>query len=154
MKVMAKKKIKNIDNPLITVDLNQTETEFRDATLSEINMKAKDIFKNIPKSYQEFRTADDWLEVRYGKPGSETRKRFEARAQAFLASELPESNAITIDPEILGGTPVFSGTRIPIQNLIDHLTTEESIESFLNDFDGVTKLQVQRIVRKILSFSD
>ncbi|MEO6282512.1 MAG: DUF433 domain-containing protein [Dyadobacter sp.] len=117
-------------------------------------MKAKDIFKNIPKSYSEFRTADEWLQVRYGKPGSETRKRFEARAQAFLESESPESSAITVDPEILGGTPVFSGTSIPIQNLVDHLTTEESIESFLNDFDGVTKLQVMRVLRKILRFPD
>jgi uncharacterized protein (DUF433 family) len=154
MKVMAKQKIKNMDNPIITVDLNQTENKSQDLILSEINAIPKDAFKSVSKSYQEFRTADEWLQVRYGKPGSETRKRFEARAQAFLASELPESSAIMVDPEILSGTPVFSGTSIPIQNLIDHLTTGESIESFLNDFDGVTKLQVQRIVRKILSFPD
>ncbi|MCF0053834.1 DUF433 domain-containing protein [Dyadobacter chenwenxiniae] len=151
---MSKKKAKDLDSCPLLSESNLQEDKSRDLILSEINALPKDLFKNVSKSYQEFRTADEWLQVRYGKPGSKTRKRFEARAQAFLASELPESSAITVDPEILGGTPVFSGTRIPIQNLIDHLTTEESIESFLNDFDGVTKLQVQRIVRKIMRFPD
>ncbi|MCF2488191.1 DUF433 domain-containing protein [Dyadobacter sp. CY347] len=148
---MTKKRAKGLGIRPLPIENNSREDKSQDSILSEINAIPKDAF-NISKSYQEFRTADDWLQVRYGKPGSETRKRFEARAQAFLASEMPESSAITVDPEILGGTPVFSGTRIPIQNLVDHLTTEESIESFLNDFDGVTKLQVQRIVRKILRF--
>jgi uncharacterized protein (DUF433 family) len=154
MKTMTKKKAKDSDSWPLPIINDLREDESRDLILAEINALPKDVFKNDSKSYQEFRTADEWLQVRYGKPGSETRKRFEARAQAFLASELPESSAITVDPEILGGTPVFSGTRIPIQNLIDHLSTEESIESFLNHFHGVTKLQVQRIVRKILRFPD
>lgn len=49
---------------------------------------------------------------------------------------------INIDPEILGGTPVFFGTRVPIKNLFDYLEGGESIEIFLNDFEGVTKNQV------------
>ena len=53
---------------------------------------------------------------------------------------------INIDPEILGGTPVFSGTRVPVKNLFDYLETGESIEDFLNDFDGVTKEQVVKIL--------
>jgi uncharacterized protein (DUF433 family) len=150
MKIMAKKKIQNSGNS----DRSPTKAEFPDLVLSEINAIPKDIFKNISKSYQEFRTFDEWLQVRYGKPGSEWRKKFVARAKAFLASEISESSAITVDPEILGGTPVFSGTRIPIQNLIDHLKTEESVEPFLEDFDGVTKLQVMRVVRKIIRFPD
>lgn len=154
MKIMAKKKIENFDNPLIPIDLSLTEAAFQELTLSEINTGTKDLFKNVRKSYREFVTFDEHLDARYEKPGSETRKKFEAKAQAFLASQITESSAITVDPETLGGTPVFSGTRIPIQNLIDHLKTEESVESFLLDFEGVTKLHVKRVVRKIMRFSD
>ncbi len=53
---------------------------------------------------------------------------------------------INIDKEILGGTPVFWGTRVPIKNLFDYLETGESIETFLEDFDGVTKAQVVKLL--------
>jgi len=49
---------------------------------------------------------------------------------------------INIDPDILGGTPVFFGTRVPIKNLFDYLETGDSIEVFLEDFEGVSKDQV------------
>jgi uncharacterized protein (DUF433 family) len=49
---------------------------------------------------------------------------------------------INIDPEILGGTPVFNGTRLPIKNLFDYLETGDSIETFLEDFEGVKRKQV------------
>ena len=53
-----------------------------------------------------------------------------------------ERRVINIDPEILGGTPVFYGTRVPIKNLFDYLETGDSIEIFLDDFDGVKREQV------------
>lgn len=53
---------------------------------------------------------------------------------------------INIDKEILGGTPVFFGTRVPIKNLFDYLETGETIETFLEDFDGVKKSQVVRLL--------
>lgn len=53
---------------------------------------------------------------------------------------------INIDPEILGGTPVFFGTRVPIKNLFDYLETGESIEVFLEDFEGVSKTQVIKLL--------
>ncbi|MBP6431339.1 MAG: DUF433 domain-containing protein [Ferruginibacter sp.] len=53
---------------------------------------------------------------------------------------------INIDPEILGGTPVFFGTRVPIKNLFDYLETGETIELFLEDFDGITKEQVLKVL--------
>ena len=49
---------------------------------------------------------------------------------------------INIDSQILGGTPVFYGTRVPIKNLFDYLETGETIEEFLKDFEGVKKEQV------------
>jgi uncharacterized protein (DUF433 family) len=57
-----------------------------------------------------------------------------------------EVKVINIDPEILGGTPVFCGTRVPIKNLFDYLETGESIETFLSDFEGVSKAQVIKVL--------
>jgi uncharacterized protein (DUF433 family) len=45
------------------------------------------------------------------------------------------------DPEILGGTPVFVGTRVPFKNLIDYLAAGDSLDEFLEDFPGVTRTQ-------------
>ena len=50
------------------------------------------------------------------------------------------------DPEILGGTPVFSGTRVPLQNLIDYLEGGESIEAFLDGFPSVKREQVIAVI--------
>jgi len=57
-----------------------------------------------------------------------------------------EGRVINIDPEILGGTPVFFGTRVPIKNLFDYLETGDSIEIFLDDFDGVKREQVIKVL--------
>ena len=51
------------------------------------------------------------------------------------------SEVINIDPEILGGTPVFAGTRVPIESLFDHLEGGVSIDEFLDDFPTVTREQ-------------
>lgn len=48
---------------------------------------------------------------------------------------------INIDPEILSGTPVFNGTRVPIKNLFDYIETGETIETFLGDFPSVKREQ-------------
>ncbi|WPP48814.1 DUF433 domain-containing protein [Catalinimonas niigatensis] len=53
---------------------------------------------------------------------------------------------INIDREIMGGTPVFNGTRVPIKSLFDYLETGESIQEFLNDFPSVQKQQVLRLL--------
>jgi uncharacterized protein (DUF433 family) len=45
------------------------------------------------------------------------------------------------DPEILGGTPVFVGTRVPVQNLIDCLEAGDGLEDFLTSFPSVTREQ-------------
>ena len=45
------------------------------------------------------------------------------------------------DPEIMGGTPVFAGTRVPLQNLIDALEGGESIDEFLEGFPTVSRAQ-------------
>ncbi len=45
------------------------------------------------------------------------------------------------DPEKLGGTPVFAGTRVPIKKLFDYLETGETLETFLDEFPSVTRTQ-------------
>ncbi len=57
-----------------------------------------------------------------------------------------EGRIINIDPEILGGTPVFFGTRVPIKNLFDYIESGKSIDYFLDDFEGVQKEQVIKIL--------
>ena len=50
------------------------------------------------------------------------------------------------DPQIMGGTPVFVGTRVPLQNLIDYLEGGESIEDFLDGFPSVKREQVIAVI--------
>ena len=50
-------------------------------------------------------------------------------------------SVIHSDPEILGGTPVFIGTRVPAQALIDYLEAGHPLDEFLDDFPSVTREQ-------------
>ena len=50
-------------------------------------------------------------------------------------------SVIHSDPEVLGGTPVFVGTRVPLKNLTDYLSAGHPLEEFLDDFPGVTREQ-------------
>ena len=49
------------------------------------------------------------------------------------------SDLITVDPEILGGTPVFRGTRVPVQAMFDYLEGGETLEDFLVGFPTVSR---------------
>jgi len=51
-------------------------------------------------------------------------------------------SVVKIDPEIMSGAPCFTGTRVPIQNLIDYLEGGDSIDEFLEDFPSVSRQQV------------
>ena len=58
------------------------------------------------------------------------------------------------DPEILGGTPVFVGTRVPVKNLLDYLAAGDSLDQFLDDFPSVSREQavaVLEIARDLLT---
>ncbi|NES65649.1 MAG: DUF433 domain-containing protein [Okeania sp. SIO2D1] len=52
------------------------------------------------------------------------------------------SSIISKSPEIMGGTPVFAGTRVPVETLFDYLKAGESIDDFLDGFPSVTQEQV------------
>ena len=51
-------------------------------------------------------------------------------------------NVVVVDPEILGGTPVFRGTRVPVKSLFDFIEKSDSIEEFLVNFPTVRREQV------------
>lgn len=52
---------------------------------------------------------------------------------------MKQSSVIRSDPDILGGTPVFVGTRVPVQAIIDYIEGGHSLEEFLDDFPTVTR---------------
>jgi len=53
---------------------------------------------------------------------------------------------ITISPAILAGTPVFKGTRVPIESLFDHLEGGASLDEFLEDFPSVNREQAAKVL--------
>ncbi len=53
-----------------------------------------------------------------------------------------KTKIITVSPDIMGGTPVFAGTRVPVQTLLDYLEAGESIDDFLYGFPTVTREQI------------
>ncbi len=69
---------------------------------------------------------------------------------------MPESGAqhqpslaefVVVDPEILGGTPVFRGTRVPVASLFDHLADGISLSEFLDDFPYVSRAQATAVIQ-------
>jgi len=55
---------------------------------------------------------------------------------------------ITIDPEVLGGAPVFKGTRVPVKTLFEYLENDYSLEEFLECFPTVTRDLARRILER------
>ncbi|MBE9664140.1 DUF433 domain-containing protein [Mucilaginibacter myungsuensis] len=58
---------------------------------------------------------------------------------------------VTIDADILGGQPVFTGTRVPVESLLDHLHAGVPLDEFLEDFPTVTKEQALAVMALILN---
>jgi uncharacterized protein (DUF433 family) len=61
------------------------------------------------------------------------------------------SEVVHIDPEIMGGTPVFKGTRVPIETLFDYIEGGEPLNEFLEDFPTVTQDQVIKFLEELKS---
>jgi uncharacterized protein (DUF433 family) len=65
-----------------------------------------------------------------------------------------QTDVINIDPEILGGTPVFRGTRVPIESLFDYLEGGDTLDEFLDQFPTVKRDQaiaVLEIAERLLT---
>ena len=59
-----------------------------------------------------------------------------------------KTQVISVSPDVMGGTPVFKGTRVPIQTLIDYLEGGENIDDFLKGFPTVTRDQVIELLEQ------
>jgi len=59
-----------------------------------------------------------------------------------------DPEAIERSADILGGTPVFSGTRVPVRTLIDYLEAGDSLNEFLGDFPTVTREQAVAVLER------
>jgi uncharacterized protein (DUF433 family) len=64
---------------------------------------------------------------------------------------MEREQVIRRDPEVLGGTPVFSGTRVPVQTLIDYLKAGESLDDFLDGFPSVSREQAEAFLQIALN---
>ena len=53
-----------------------------------------------------------------------------------------DTPVISCNPDVMGGTPVFSGTRVPVQTLLDYLEAGDSIDGFLDGFPSVNREEV------------
>lgn len=61
---------------------------------------------------------------------------------------MDSTDLITIDPEILGGVPVFKGTRVPVKTLFQYLENDYSVEEFLECFPSVTRDLVSKVLER------
>ena len=61
---------------------------------------------------------------------------------------MDRADLITIDPEILGGTPVFKGTRVPIRTLFEYLENDYSLEEFLECFPSVSRDLARQVLER------
>jgi uncharacterized protein (DUF433 family) len=59
-----------------------------------------------------------------------------------------KNQVVSISKEIMGGTPVFAGTRVPIQTLVDYLVAGDTIDEFLEGFPTVSREQVVRFLEE------
>ena len=66
-----------------------------------------------------------------------------------LPFEAMSSNVVNIDPEIMGGTPVFKGTRVPVETFFDYIQGGEPLDEFLEDFPTVSREQVIELLREV-----
>jgi uncharacterized protein (DUF433 family) len=58
-----------------------------------------------------------------------------------------DTEILTRDPDIQGGVLVFTGTRVPVQNLIDYLASGQPLDAFLEDFPSVSREQAMKALR-------
>lgn len=64
------------------------------------------------------------------------------------SSRQMKSNVVHTDPDVMHGTPVFLGTRVPIGTLWDYLEAGESLKDFLVDFPSVSRKQAEALIRQ------
>ncbi len=81
--------------------------------------------------------------MRQMKPEAATYEEPDVDTELMPKDDL-RARVISIDPERMSGAPCFVGTRVPVKNLFDYLAAGDSLEVFLDAFDGVTREQAVR----------
>jgi uncharacterized protein (DUF433 family) len=61
---------------------------------------------------------------------------------------MTSADLITVDPDILGGSPVFKGTRVPVKTLFEYLEDDYTLEEFLECFPTVTRDLAQQVLER------
>ncbi len=69
------------------------------------------------------------------------RIRFERNVLGEGGEEVKKEEVVSRDPRVVGGALVFTGTRVPVEVLVQHLTAGDSLDDFLEDFPGVSREQ-------------
>src|SRR5687767_10129109 len=78
----------------------------------------------------------------FGSVGHTASQSYQAYTQRGERTLMPSKPAVVhSDPEIMGGVPVFVGTRVPVKTLYDYLAAGDPLDDFLNDFPSVTREQ-------------
>jgi uncharacterized protein (DUF433 family) len=96
-----------------------------------------------------FSTPTSDYTARWRNPGIESSGRLFVRShQIGYVGIMKSDDLITVDSEILGGTPVFKGTRVPVKTLFDYLEENYTLEEFLACFPSVTREMARRILER------
>jgi uncharacterized protein (DUF433 family) len=61
---------------------------------------------------------------------------------------MPANDLITMDPDILGGVPVFKGTRVPVKSLFDYLERDYTLEEFLECFPSLSREMAIKVLER------
>lgn len=75
-------------------------------------------------------------------------RRFTWNGELGYVPSVNASDLITVDPDILGGTPVFKGTRVPVKTLFDYLERDYTLEEFLECFPSVTREMACQVLER------
>ena len=70
------------------------------------------------------------------------------RPSVFYLCGMEATDLITVDPEVLGGVPVFKGTRVPVKTLFEYLEGDYSLDEFIECFPSVTKEMACRVLER------
>ena len=73
---------------------------------------------------------------------------FARRLRIGYVGIMKSDDLITVDPEILGGTPVFKGTRVPVKTLFDYLEHNYTLDEFLSCFPSVTREMACQVLER------
>jgi uncharacterized protein (DUF433 family) len=90
-----------------------------------------------------------WLAIKHWPGQCYTKRRYNVPRRPATMSTIDLKGIIHCDPEIMGGTPVFVGTRVPVESLFEHLKAGDSIEVFLDGFPSVKREQVLAVLELV-----